>query len=242
MTKAKVLAGLAFVLFSFLSYYGWLTAINGGSRLWYVVGGLSTLFSLSGAALSLLTLVAVAPAPDGAFVIKSDSFYGKVFLFVSSLSRSEFSMCKAFWKTNLMLVLGSVMAAMVAAIAFVVIELIHQMGIMQILLGFGGVALIIGALIGLAAGIDKVSEMTSSNTFAGFALLIVAVVLFFAAKSVGIIKFLLTGLAVVGGFAAIVGIVFLATYTFTSLSQTQFGQTIGTWKEKLCPRFRIEYS
>ncbi|MDP1688608.1 MAG: hypothetical protein Q8L47_00555 [bacterium] len=77
----------------------------------FLFGFYGTIASIS---IALLSFLAIRPSPDNSYIVDRNSLYGRLFLsFVAFNNRDSFSICRAFWITNLILFIGSILIGLV---------------------------------------------------------------------------------------------------------------------------------
>lgn len=101
--------------------------------------GLLALFGIYGIisaiSIALLSFFALQTDSDNSYIVDKKSLYGRLFLcFVDLKYKNDFSICYAFWKTNLILFIGSILVGLVITAGI----FIYTMGIkdMAIIVAF----------------------------------------------------------------------------------------------------------
>jgi len=214
--------------------------------------------------IAFLSVFALQPEPDGTFLIKRNSLYGKVFLWWSKLEDADdFSFCRTFWQTNGMLVVTGFALGALAILGTILWVAIADFGILKILLGVAVVIAIIVTVCLLIGGIallwnkarkrfdvfDTFSDAVTSDTSKAIAtilfVLALLALLFLANGVYAVFTFLwkaaLVILVVVAIIVAVVLMVKFALKVFKPLSQTQFGNLFDSFYHRyFCPRIRVE--
>lgn len=163
MMRFRALSFVALCISLAISYYGYgnfnpEVQITGW---WLVLGVAGTIMAISALSLMCLSFFALEPASDGAFVMRKDSFYGKLFLAFSSIgpyeSMDEVSYCRSFWQTNLAIFLICFMlAVLITAGAFLLFGFWNPLtNIGIVLLGVFIVAAAVAILIGIVYGVAR---------------------------------------------------------------------------------------
>lgn len=219
--------------------------------------------TISALSLMCLSLFALEPATDGAFVIRSDNFYGKLFLAINDFygSPNETSFCPTFWRTNLVILLICALIGLLIGLG----AMLWSLGVLGSFAVIGGFLIFILLIAGVAAfceycedrAMDEMREAKAQqrlSTEGKLAIVALILVSIFSVASV-VVGFwnLLTGIGIallaastaIGAIAILFGIVYgvarLGIVSFGFLSNTQFGKEFGgVYHTYLCPRIRIE--
>ena len=264
MKRVRFLSLLVLGLSVFGSWYGF-NQYTYGAFDWWMVGGLVCgLFTISATLIAFLSIFALEPEPDGTFVIKRNSLYGKAFLWWSKLEdANDFGFCRTFWQTNFMLIITGTILGGFVFIGVILWLAIVEAGPLMVLFAFVYFIAAVVALALLCYGVDRLwvkarKKFSAVDTFSdvvtsGTSRTIIVVVFilgFFALLSWGhsmheIFTFLWKSALFIAMAAvvitAFVSVVKLAFKIYKPLSQTQFGISFGSiYHQYLCPRIKIE--
>lgn len=107
MNKARVLSLLSLMVCIFIFNFGFerfhfdsIESANASFQ-WGLLALAGSYGIISAVMITLLSFFAIQPSPEGSFIIKRNSFYGKFFLsFIGTRRRTSLSLCETFWKTN----------------------------------------------------------------------------------------------------------------------------------------------
>lgn len=220
-----------------------------------IAGGYGTTAAV---AITLLSLLAVRPSPDGSFIIKRNSVYGRVFLSFAALRyQGQFSLCSAFWKTNLMLL---VMSFLVGCTTFLAVVM-YQAGLLKALIGIAymlGVLLTIFAIMVvkdyLGEDLSRLEDtkpktarvIRSAPVYVFFSILGGVCAIFVYTVGIGTIYVMFLAWApwLAKWSMVAIGLItmYYVVYRFVgSISESPFGREFGLfWNKNLCPRIKIK--
>ncbi len=111
---------------------------------------------ISATSVTALSFFALQSSEQGLLIVKRDSAYGRIFLRLTSLDeRRRFSLCQAFWKTNLLLATSSFMLG-VCIVALVALFQIIIANPLSLLFAIILAVLVIGVLVLFIFSLDAV--------------------------------------------------------------------------------------
>lgn len=255
MNKVRVLSLLALVVCIFVFNFGFerfrfdsIKSVNISFQ-WGLLALAGSYGIISAVAITLLSFFAIQPSPEGSFIIKRNSFYGKLFLsFIGTRRRTSLSLCEAFWETNLRLFGASYIVGLLAIIALVFIKA----SIIEALFYLGALFCII-AVWACFSAIAKRAErrfLEFKRTQQGVNILVILVDVCFYCVPVALISYLLylVGIATIWAWAPLLmkwasAFVIGATaiYLIYWIISRQFGEEFSSfYHQNLCPRIKVQ--
>lgn len=127
-----------------------------GNILWGALALASGYGIIGAIGVTLLSFLALKPEPDGSFIVDRESLYGRLFLScIGTTYQDQFSLCEAFWKTNGLLFIISLVIGMIVFVAIVVIEA----GLKNCLILIAGLILVALFIALFVSGLMKAGEV-----------------------------------------------------------------------------------
>jgi len=236
--------------------------------LYWFGAGASVIFTSSAVVLFILSFVALKIAYDGSYIIRKNSWYGKIFSTMTRLDNDLHpSFCKAFWRTNVAVTISVLVFGIILGLSLLFRGSATEIGswetIMAILgfigsalykvfLIYAGLAVIVGIIWGIiyliktawkkSGAADRYylnTQTVGTIQFIGLLLLIVACIGFLIYGMTWIPSSVWPYITMVAGaIAAIVGLVIV---WHKYIAKTRAGKYISSFYTTwMCPRLRVE--